>query len=67
MYSTIYLTPDLHKWDPHDESYKINEDSFLDCNGDMVIPPPSSNNDLILESEMTAVLVECDDNDMAVS
>ena len=31
VYSTIYLTPDSHKWDPNDESYKINEDLFLDC------------------------------------
>ena len=67
VYSTIYLTPDLHKWDPPDESYKIKEDSFLDCNGDMVVPPPSSNNDFISEAEMTAALVECDDNDMAVN
>ena len=33
----------------------------------MVIPSPSSNNDLISEAEMTAALVECDDNDMAVN
>ena len=59
MYSTIYLTPDSHKWDPHDE--------FLDFNSDMVIPPPSSNNKLISEAKMTAAMVECDNNDMVAS
>ena len=67
VYSTIYLTPDSHKWDPHDESCKINEDPFLNCNGDMVIPSLSSNNDLISKAKMTAALVECDDNDTTVS
>ena len=32
----------------------------------MVIPPPSSNNDLISEAKMAAALVECDNNEMAV-
>ena len=34
-YPTIFLTPDSDMWDPYDESYKLNEESFLDRRGNM--------------------------------
>ncbi len=37
----IMLTPDLDHWDPHDETYVQNDDSFLDFRGELVYPIPN--------------------------
>ena len=41
-FKTVFLTPDSNKWDPYDNFYKHNEDSFLDRRGRMI--PPSKYN-----------------------
>ena len=36
-YPTIFLTLDSNSCDPYDSSYKLNEDSYLDNRGDMIL------------------------------
>ncbi len=36
----IMLSPNLNHWDPHDETYAQNDDSFLDFRGETVYPTP---------------------------
>ena len=32
---SIYLTPDSDSWDPYSDTYRLNEDSYLDFRGDL--------------------------------
>ena len=59
------MTPDSKNWDPYDESYKLNEDSFLGSTGDMVLPYTTSKRTLVTETDMSAAGPENDNNDMA--
>ena len=32
----IFITPDSTSWDPYSENFAVNEDTMLDCNGDLI-------------------------------
>ena len=64
-YPTVFLTPDSNKWDPYDESYKLNDDLFLGSRGDMFLPSTASKRTLATEAGMLAAGPENDNNDMA--
>ena len=55
-YPTIFLTLDSNRWDPYDESYKLNEDSYLYNRGDMIIPTISTNNTLLADTYMSTAI-----------
>ena len=64
-YQTLFLITDSNKWDPYDESYKLNEDLFLERRGDMVIPSTTSKRKLVMEADMLSEGPENDNKDMA--
>ena len=37
-YPTIFLTPDSNRWDTYYESYRLNDDSYLDNRGEIILP-----------------------------
>ena len=37
----MLFLPDLNKWDPYDDAYAVNEDSFLDSRGEMMLRGPT--------------------------
>ena len=61
----MFLTPDSKKWDPYDESYKLNDDSFWGRRGDMVLPSTNSKRTLVTESYMLAAGPENENDHMA--
>ena len=66
-YPTILLTPDSDMSYPYDESYKLNEKSFLDIRGNMEIPSNPVQHTLLKEADISAASAGIDVNDMAVS
>ena len=54
-------------WDPYYESYKLNEDSFLDSRGNVEIPSIPIQHTLVADADMSAASAGIDDNYMAVS
>ena len=66
-YKNIFLTPDSDMWDPYDESYKLNEDSFLDSRGNIEIPSIPVQHTLVADADMSAASAGIVDNDMAAS
>ena len=51
-YTTILLTLDLNRWDPYNELYKLNEDSYLDNRGGMILPTIATDNTLLVYADM---------------
>ena len=59
----MFLTPDSNKWDPYENYFKHNEDSFLDYRGRMI--PPSKHNKRTLIDDLDCSAVRAgNDNDM---
>ena len=54
-------------WDPYDESYKLNEESFLDSRGNMEIHSIPVQHTLVADAYMSTASDGIDNNDMAVS
>ena len=62
-FETVFLTPVSNKWDPYDNSYHHNEDSFLDHRGRLI--PPSNHNKRTLIDDLDCSAVRAGkDNDM---
>ena len=60
-YLTIFLTPDSDMWDPYNESYKLNEDSFLDSMGNIEIPSIPVQHTFVADADMSAASARIDD------
>ena len=58
QYEAVFLSPDSEYWDPYEESYAINEDSYLNSREGMVYPMPTKTHELILEADVGAVVVD---------
>ena len=56
-YPTIFLTPDSDMWDPYDESYKSNEDSFLDSRGNISIHSIPVQHTLVADADMSQLVL----------
>ena len=54
-------------WDPYNESYKLNKDSFLDSRVNMAIVSIPVQHTLVADADMSAAIAGIDDNDMSVS
>ena len=54
-------------WDPYDESYKLNEASFLDRRVNMTIPYIPVQHTLVADADMSADSARIDDSYIAVS
>ena len=63
-YPTVFLNTDSKKWDPYNESYKLNEDSFWGSRGDMVLPSATYKQTLVTEVNMSVAGHEDENNDM---
>ena len=59
-FPSIFLSPGSNIWDPYDESFASNEDSFLDSRGDMVILLYRHIHALNKEANLSAVGTSCD-------
>ena len=57
-YPTIFLAPDSIRWDSYSESYKLNEDSYLDSRGGMILPTISTENDLVADADLSAAVAD---------
>ena len=60
----MFLTPDSNSWDPYDESYKMNEDSYLDSSGRMTTHTVSTHHDLVGAADVSAVQASGGNNDV---
>ena len=47
QYKAVFLSPDAESWEPYEESYAINEDSYLYSRGGMVYPMPTKTHELM--------------------
>jgi hypothetical protein len=47
VYKDVFLSPDAPSWNPYDESYAMNEDSYLNHRGDMAYPRSKPSRDWI--------------------
>ena len=52
-YPTIFLTPDSNRWGPYNESYKSNEDSYLDNSVNMIFPTIATENTLVADADLS--------------
>ena len=50
----IFLSPDSPQWDQYNESYAMNETSYLDQDGDMMYPIPK-HCDLLEEADIAKI------------
>ena len=66
-YTTIFLTPNSDMWDPYNESYKLNEELFLDRRGNMEIPSIPFQHTLVADADMSAASAGIDNNDISAS
>ena len=57
-YEAIFLSPDAESWDPYDEPYALNEDSFIDNKVGMIYPTPTQTHELIAEADVDTMAVE---------
>ena len=62
-YPSIFLTLNLNKWGTYDESYKLNEDSYFDNRGDMILPTISTENTLVADADLLAAVADFNDDD----
>ena len=58
QYEAVFLSPDAESWDPYEDSYAINEDSYLDSRGGMVYPMPTKTHELITEADVDSLVVD---------
>ena len=49
---SIFLTPDSENWDPYNDTYASNEDSFLDFRGELVYDPAPKRRKLFNDDPM---------------
>ena len=64
MYPTIFLTRDSNTWNPYNETYKLNEDSFLDFRGELCDNLRGTKRPL-LNVDVSATNADDDYNDVA--
>ena len=57
-YPTIFLTPDSNRWYPYDESYKLNEDSYLENKGDMILLTISTDNTIVEDADLSTAVAD---------
>ena len=68
MSNYISNPPVSKKWDTYDELYKLNEDSYLDKRGDMILTTISTDNTLVVDAYLLAAVPDFNyDNDMATA
>ena len=58
QYEAVFLSPSTESWDPYEESYAINEDSYLNSRGGIVYPMSNKTHELIAEADVDAVVVD---------
>ena len=63
-YETVFLTPDSNSWDPYDDLYKMNEDSYLDSSGRMITHTVITRHDLVGAADVSAVQASGGNNDV---
>ena len=51
----MFLSPDSNKWDPYDDTYALNEDSFLVSRWYVVMRGPTVKRTLVDEVYLAAV------------
>ena len=52
------MTPYSNSWDPYDKSYMLNEDSYLDNRGDMILPSIATESTLVADAHLSAALYD---------
>ena len=57
-YPTIFITPGSNRWDPYDESYKLNKDSYLDNRGDMILTITATQNTIVVDADLSEVVAD---------
>ena len=54
-HSSVFFLPESKNWDPYYDAYALNEDSFLDSRGDLMMSRPTAKRTLVDEVYLAAV------------